>query len=192
MRSKGNCTPRLCEGKGNVMDHDSVVKTILASIILLGSMILAGNKLFNPINDLAAATAVQPTPVNMDLASLDASLESGNYRSPTGELAESAYEAFRAIQALEEGNEEQVRLSSAEERQQPNTQMVGTNVAPFVNKECEQPIQKALDMERVLGKIANPEESIWVTEYCGYRQQMWDNQCYVPNDYLYYEELCKK
>ena len=45
-------------------------------------------------------------------------------------------------------------------------------------------------MERVLSKVANPEESIWVMEYCGYRQQMWDNQCYVPNDYLYYGELC--
>lgn len=175
------------------MSQNSVVIMFFASVIAIGLGIIIADKLFNPINDLATAEALRPTLINIDLAALDAILQDGN-SGLTGKeyLAQIPHVLFDAETISEAASKNQVRLSSEEERSQPNTRIAGTNIPPFVNEECQYPIQKALDLERVLGKSSDPQNSIWLTEYCNYREQMWAKQCYVPNDYLYYGELCRE
>lgn len=173
------------------MNQDSVVVMFFASVIAIGVGIIFANTFFNPINDLATAAALRPTLINVDLAALNATLQDTN-SGLTGKeyLGQIPHVLFDAETISEASSKDQVRLSSEEERSQPNTRIAGTNVPPFVNEECQYPIQKALDIERVLGKSADPQNSIWLAEYCDYREQMWDRQCYVPNDYLYYGHLC--
>ena len=175
------------------MNQDSVVFLFLSSVVAVGLLILAGNQLFNPINNLAAAEALRPTLIKVDLAALEASLQAGNSRVTGKEFLEqkSEYVSMDVDGGIQSAINKPTRLSSAEEREQPNTQIVGTNVPPHMNEECQYPVQKALDIERVLSKSADPQSSIWLTEYCSYREQMWAKQCYVPNNYLYYGELCR-
>ena len=60
------------------MNQDSAIIVFLSSVIVVGLLILAGNQLFNPINNLSAAEALRPTFIKVDLAALNASLQAGN------------------------------------------------------------------------------------------------------------------
>ena len=161
----------------------------LASVIAVGLLILVGNFFFNPIRELSAAEALRPTFINVDLVALDAVLEEGNAGVSGKEFLAQQSEYLQMDNGIESALSEQTRFGGEED--QPNTLIAGTNVPPFVDEECNYPVQKALDIERVLSKAEDPQNSIWLKEYCGYRAQMWTKQCYVPNDYLYYGDLCK-
>ena len=194
VRSRGNSHTLSVRQKGIIVDFDRVVVIVLGSIIAIGLLILGGNVMFNPIRELAAAEALRPTLIKTDMETLDAQLKEANAEVSAEEYLEqkNEYALLDEEGAIEAALEEQSRVSSEEERDFPNTRIAGTNVPPNVNEECQLPIKKALDIERVLSKAVDPQTSIWLEEYCSYRSKMWDKQCYVPNDYLYYGDLCKQ
>lgn len=59
--------------------------------------------------------------------------------------------------------------------------------------ECRFPVGQAAELERRMGGKDNPKESMWIDDYCRWRQEVRKLNCELPSDFFYhsYFEVCR-
>ena len=79
------------------------------------------------------------------------------------------------------------RQSSAKK---PNLRLQAKSPPGGLSVSCKFAVGKALEIERALSAANDPKESKWKEDYCKWRQEARDEQCEVPSDTYYYNNLC--
>jgi hypothetical protein len=72
----------------------------------------------------------------------------------------------------------------------PSLPLAGKSPPSNLNAICTFAVGKALEIERALSAADDPAESKWKDDYCKWRREAREENCQVPSDTYYYENLC--
>lgn len=72
----------------------------------------------------------------------------------------------------------------------PSLRLAAKSPPSGLNVSCKFAVGKALEIERALSAADEPRESIWRENYCRWRKEARKENCEVPHDLFYYQNLC--
>ena len=87
-------------------------------------------------------------------------------------------------------NQGKSRSTGESSAQKPSLRLTGKSPPSDLNVTCKFAVGKALELERALSAADDPRESKWKDDYCKWRKEAKDENCQVPSDTYYYENLC--
>jgi hypothetical protein len=78
----------------------------------------------------------------------------------------------------------------AKKDRKPSLRLAAKSPPSGLNVPCKFAVGKALELERALSAVDEPRESIWREDYCKWRSEARKENCEVPRDLFYYNNLC--